>query len=427
MSAFVAFAVLFAIAALLFVLPPMLRAKRQAGGVTREAVNVSVYRDQLRELEADLAAGLLSQERYEEARRELERGVLEDAEHATEAATPAAPRSRYAALVVGVSVPVLAGMLYLVTGTPGALDVERVAAEQSHAMDRQQMEALVERLAQKLRESKEPNAEGWAMLGRSYNSMGRYQDAVAAYKTALENGPPDARLLADYADALAMVQGRTLSGEPEKLIQQALKLDPQNVKALALAGTVAFDKQNYREAVAHWEKILAVVPPDSDTARSVESSIAEARSLGGLKGPSQAAAPAQPAQAPQAQAASTGGSSTGGSSAGRVDGEVRLDPALASRIAPGDTVFIFARPTDGRMPLAILRKTVSELPAKFVLDDAMAMSPQSKLSAFPEVVIAARVSKSGSAVPQSGDLEGASKPVKIGSANTVVVINSVVK
>jgi cytochrome c-type biogenesis protein CcmH len=308
----------------------------------------------------------------------------------------------------------------MVTGTPGALDIERVAAEQSHAMDRQQMEELVERLAQKLRESREPNAEGWAMLARSYNSMGRFEDAVAAYKTALKAGPPDARLLADYADALAMVQGRTLAGEPEKLIQQALKLDPQNVKALALAGTVAFDKKNYREAAAHWEKILAVVPPESETAQAIKGSIAEARSLAGLP----ADAPAASAQAGQAQAQPVARTSTGAS----VAGEIRLDPALASRIAPSDTVFIFARPANGsRMPLAVLRKTVSELPTQFVLNDAMAMSPDSKLSAHSEVVVGALVTKTGSAMAQSGDLEGMSKPVKVGAAGMVVTINTVVK
>jgi cytochrome c-type biogenesis protein CcmH len=420
MTAFVSFAVLFIATALLFVLPPLLRARRDVNPVTRDAVNVSVYRDQMRELEADLATGVLSRDRYDEARRELERRLLEDAASAAQP-VKAAPRTRYAALVVGVTIPVVAGMLYMVTGTPGALDVERVAAEQSHAMDRQQMEELVERLAQKLRESKEPNAEGWAMLARSYNSMGRFEDAVAAYKTALKAGPPDARLLADYADALAMVQGRTLAGEPEKLIQQALRLDPQNVKALALAGTVAFDKKNYREAAAHWEKILAVVPPESETAQAIKGSIVEARSLAGLP----ADAPAAPAQAGQAQAQPAAAKASVGAS---VAGEVRLDPSLASRIAPNDTVFIFARPANGsRMPLAVVRKTVSELPTQFVLNDAMAMSPDSKLSAHSEVVVGALVTKTGSAMAQSGDLEGTSKPVKVGAAGMVVTINTVVK
>lgn len=416
MNAFVAIAVVLVIVALLFVVPPLVRTRRGDAGVTREAVNASVYRDQLRELEADLAAGVLSRDRYEEARREVERRLLDDsvAVHAA----PAPSRSPIAALVVGLAVPVLAAFLYFATGTPEALDAQRVAAEQSHAMDQGQMEALVERLAAKLRESNDPSPEGWSMLARSYNSMGRYAEAVGAYREAVKRGPPDARLLADFADALAMTQGRNLLGEPEKLIQQALKLEPQNVKALALAGTVAFDRQRYREAAAQWEKILAVVPPDSEIARSVQSSIAEARSLAGGKADAPAARPAENVVATGRDAAAMG----------RISGEVRLDPAFASRISPGDTVFIFARPADGsRMPLAILRKTAAELPAKFELTDAMAMTPQGKLSAFPQVIVGARLSKTGMATPQAGDLEGLSKPVKVGAAATVVVIDTVVK
>lgn len=418
MSAFVAIAVLLILAALLFVLPPLLRRREaNAEAVTRTAINASVYRDQLRELEADLAAGLVTQDRYEEARREVERRLLEDAETTREATV--VKRSPLAAVTIGIVVPVLAGILYFMTGTPEALDPQRVAAEQSaHGMDAGQMAQLVDQLAQKLRESNDPNPEGWVMLARSYNSMGRFAEAVGAYREALKRGPPDARLLADYADALAMVQGRNLQGEPERLIAQALKLDPQHVKALALAGTVAFEKKNYREAAAHWEKILTVVPPDSDIARSVQSSIDEARSLGGFKGGGASVARREaPADAPPVAVA-----------AGRVAGEVKLDPALAARIAPGDTLFIFARPADGsRMPLAILRKTAGELPVKFELTDAMAMTPQGRLSAHAQVIIGARVSKAGSATPQAGDLEGISKPVKVGAAGNVVVIDTVVK
>ena len=412
MTLFALVAAALAAAALLFVLPPLLRERKETRGVTRDAANISVYRDQLRELEADLKAGTLSHDRYDEAHSELERRLLEDASAGEQAAPPAA-RSRYAALVVGLAVPLLAVALYLGVGTPGALNPERLAAEQGHALDRQQIEAMVERLAQKLREDSNADPEGWIVLARSYNSMGRYSDAVEAYKAALKSAPPDARLLADYADALAMAQGRTLQGEPEKLIAQALALDPDNVKALALAGTAAFDRKDYRTAVAHWEKILAVVPADSPMAQSVTDSVAEARSLGGLKPAARPVAKVEPA-AP--------------AGAGSVSGEVRLDPSLASRIAPTDTVFIFARPADGsRMPLAILRKQASELPTKFVLDDSMAMTPQSKLSAFPQVVVSARVSKSGNAVATSGDLEGASKPLKVGAADVVILIDRVVQ
>jgi cytochrome c-type biogenesis protein CcmH len=409
MIAFVVTAAVLVAVALLFVLPPLLGARRGTRGVTRDAINITVYRDQLRELDADLKAGTIGQDRYDEARREIERGLLEDAN--AEAAAPMTPvaRSRATAIVVAVAVPVLAGGLYLLTGTPGALNPERLAHEDAHGLDRQQIEAMVEQLAQKLRASPDPNPEGWLMLGRSYNAMGRYAEAVDAYRHALKAGPPDARVLADLADALAMAQGRTLQGEPEKLIQQALKIDPHNVKALALAGTAAYDRKDYRSAVDYWQRIQEIVPPDSEMGRSIGDSIAEARSLGGIKADAK----------PQAKVAATG--------AGHVSGEVRIAPSLASRISPSDTLFIFAQAANGPpMPLAILRKQASDLPARFALDDSMAMTPQAKLSSFPNVVVSARVSKSGNAMPQPGDLEGRTQPIKVGAADAVVLIDHVV-
>ena len=138
------------------------------------------------------------------------------------------------------------------------------------------------------------DVKGWEMLGRSYAVLERFPEAVAAYANAVKRSPPNAQLLADYADALAMWQGRRLQGEPERLIEQALKIDPNNVKALALAGTVAFEKKDFRRAIAHWEKILKVMPPDTEMADAVRSSIADARALaGGVK-----AAPAPKATAP---------------------------------------------------------------------------------------------------------------------------------
>jgi cytochrome c-type biogenesis protein CcmH len=218
--------------------------------------------------------------------------------------------------------------------------------------------------------------------------------------------PNDADILADYADALAMSQGRKLAGKPMELVQRALKADPNQWKALALAGTDAFDRKDYRAAVGYWERLRTSVPPESDMAQSLESSIAEARELGGM-----GAAPK-----PAAPLAAAGG--------GRVAGTVKLDAALAARADPNDTVFIFARPAEGpKMPLAIVRKQVKDLPLTFALDDAMAMSPQFKLSGFSDVVVGARVSKSGQAAPQSGDLEGLSAPVKVGATGVAIVID----
>jgi cytochrome c-type biogenesis protein CcmH len=406
---------LFLAGALLFVLPPLLRRGPKGQSVSRGAVNATVYRDQLRELDADLQAGTLSRERHGEARSELERRLLEDASEAEAEGARVPPRGRLTAVVLGLAVPLIAVGLYLTVGNPGALAPEGAAEGGApHSLDARQVEAMVERLAAWLQANPE-DAEGWVMLARSYNALERYREAAMAYASASARVPGNAQLLADYADTLAMAQGRRLQGEPEIIIRRALQIDPGNLKALALAGTVAFEEKKYAEAVAQWEKILRLVPPDSDISRSVQSSIAEAQSLGKNAG---AASRATAPDAPRA---------AGGAGA-RVSGVVRLAPALASRIAPTDTVFIFARAVGGpRMPLALIRKQAADLPVKYVLDDTMAMAPGMKLSSFKEVVIGARVSKTANATALSGDLEGLSAPVKVGSADIAVVIDNIVR
>jgi cytochrome c-type biogenesis protein CcmH len=388
--------------ALLFVVPPLLRRGLRAGA-TRDAVNVAVYRDQLRELEGDLRAGTLAPDQHEKARREIEARLLAD-EGKGDTPTQSPRHTRAAALALGLAVPIFALAVYLAVGNPRALLPQGAEGGSPHGLSAQQFEALISRLAARMKDNPE-DAEGWMMLGRSYAVLGRFGEASEAYAKAAARMPRDAQLLADYADALAMAQGRTLRGEPEKILLRALAIDPNNVKALLLAGTAAFNRNDASAAIRHWERVLSLLPAESDMVQRVQASVAEARALAGGK--------VQPAKPPQAQ---------GGS---RVSGVVRLAPELAGKVAPGDTVFIFARAVEGpRMPLAILRKRGSDLPAEFTLDDSMAMAPQVKLSAFPDVVIGARVSKSANANPQPGDLQGLSAPVKVGAKSVSVVIDT---
>jgi cytochrome c-type biogenesis protein CcmH len=406
-AAFWILAALFAVAALAFVLPALLARGRRGQGPAGDAANTAIYRDQLKELDADLTAGTLARSQYDEARRELEARLLEDVGTA-QAAAPAAHPGRGTAIAIGVALPLAAALLYVAVGNPGALS-PRPQAGEGHAITLQQVEAMVGRLAERMKETPD-DVKGWVMLGRSYAVLDRYPEAVAAYANAVKRAPPDAQVLADYADALAMAQGRTLVGEPERLIAQALKVDPNNVKALALAGTVAFQKHDFQGAIAHWQKILEVVPADSEMADSIRDSIADARKL--------AAAPAQPAPAPKASAPAPAA----------VSGTVSLAPGIAAKASPDDTVFIFARPVEGpRMPLAVLRKRVRDLPADFRLDDSMAMTPAAKLSNHERVVVGARISKSGNPVSQPGDLEGLSTPVGTGATGVKVVIGAEVR
>ena len=410
MTVFWSIAALLAAVALAFVLPALLGRRRATGAATADAANVAIHRDQLKELDADLAAGTLSPERRDEARREIEQRLLDDLR--TGDGTRASPASgRRTGMAVAAALPVAALLLYLAVGNPAAL-APGAAAGDGHGIARDQIEVMIERLAARMKEKPE-DGEGWAMLGRSYAVLDRYTEAAAAYANAVKRSEPDAQLLADYADALAMAQGRNLKGEPERLIAQALRVDPRNVKALMLAGTVAFQDKKFKDAIAYWERILTVVPPDSDVADSARDSIADARALAGMP---KAPPPAKPGAAAVADVAAT------------VSGTVRLSPGIAAKASPDDTVFIFERPAEGpRMPLAVLRKRVRDLRTAFTLDDSMAMTPAAKLSNHAQVVVGARVSKSGNPAVQPGDLEGLSTQVRPGATGIAVVISSEVR
>lgn len=390
--------------ALAFVLPSLLGGKRRSAATSREA-NVALYRDQVKELDADLAAGTLSPQHHQEARLEIERRVIEDAAGA--GAPAGAGSGRAAAIALALALPVLAIAVYLAVGNPRALSPE--AADAGHGITRGQIEGMVVRLAERLKENPD-DVEGWAMLGRSYSVLDRHPEAAAAYASAVKRSPKNAQLLADYASALAMAQGQKLEGEPERLIAQALALEPDNVKALMLAGSAAFEKRDFGGAIAHWERILKVAPPDPDLIELVKDGIEDARKLAGL------------AVTPGAgQPLSTAGPGT-------IAVTVRLAPALAAQAAPGDTVFIFARAAQGpRAPLAVLRRQVRELPVTVTLDDSMAMTPAATLSSQEKVVVGARVSKSGDPAPRAGDLEGHSAPVAPGAPPLEVTIDRQVR
>jgi cytochrome c-type biogenesis protein CcmH len=384
------------------VLVPLL-ARRAHAGPAPEAANLAILRDQLAELEADVARGVLARERYEQARSELERRALDETQGDSAPANPPRPASAWTAAALAAGIPVGAVIFYLVVGAPSALLGQR---DPGHEITREKVEQMVAGLAARL-EKQPDDPDGWRVLGRSYSVMGRYPEAARAYERAAALIPGDAGLLADYADALAMAQGRSMAGKPLELVNRALELDANQWKALALAGTAALERKDYKRAVAYWERLRKVLPPGSGMEESVEASITEARALGG----------AMPAPKPKTRATASA----------QVAGRVSLAQGLAGRAAPTDTVFIFARAASGPpMPLAVLRKQVRDLPLEFTLDDTMAMAPNVKLSDFPAVIIGARVSRSGSATAQSGDLRGQSKPVKVGTTGIAVVIDTAI-
>ncbi len=419
MTAFLLIAAILIAVALAWLLPPLLRRDRGTLQVERAAANLGILKDQLAELEAERARGAVSAEQYAETKAELERRVLDEVAAESAAAPAVPPRSgRATALALALVVPVAAALIYWQRGDLAAFDpaLQQAMGEGSpHQMAPGDVEKIAEKLAERLKQEPD-NANGWLTLARTYYVLRRFPEAVQAYEQLIKLVPDDANVLADYADALAMARGRRIAGEPLALVKRALALDPNQWKALAMAGTEAFDRKDYKTAVEYWERLRNAVPAESEIAKSIANSINEARELGGLKPAPVAAAPQPAAKSPSATPA-----------AGSVAGTVDLAPALKAKVQPDDVVYIFARAAEGpRMPLAIVKVQVKDLPVNFVLDDAMAMSPNFKLSGFAEVVVGARVSKSGAANPRSGDLEGLSKPVKVGARGVSVTIDNVV-
>jgi cytochrome c-type biogenesis protein CcmH len=248
------------------------------------------------------------------------------------------------------------------------------------------------------------------MLARSYSVLGRFDDALPAYKHADALQPNNATLLADYADAVAAIRGSVDNPESTALVERALAADPAQPKALALAGTIAFDRGDFKGAVERWQKMADSLPADSAMLKQVQASIAEARQRAGMP----VASPAAPQVATKAAAGSS------------ISGTVTLAPALAVQAGRDDTVFVFARAVGGgRMPLAVQRAKVSDLPLAFKLDDSMAMTPTATLSSARQVIVGARISKSGNAIPQAGDLSGEAAPVAPGASGIAIRIDSV--
>ncbi|MBI5925952.1 MAG: tetratricopeptide repeat protein [Aquabacterium sp.] len=413
------------------------------------SLDINHLKTQLRQL-ADLhASGTLPDTAYQEAKAKLERqlldAVMSGAEvHASAASAtaklvssaPEAPPRVSRKLMWGMAAFVVAtgAMGYYLVGTPSAWQigpsgttVSTAAADGEatsgnsaasgssapHAMNEDQIKGMVDSLVAKLK-AEPNNPEGWAMLARTYAALRRFDESLPAYRKAIEQRPDEAQLYADYADALAVTQGRKLEGEPIKLIDKALSLDANNFKALSLSGTIAYDKQDYKTAASLWERAVQHAPADNPAlARQMRAALDDARQRAGL-----------PVLKPEA-AQGDAGISVGHK---QITGTVTLSAQLAGKVSPDDTVFIYAKAAQGpKMPLAIIRKQVRDLPYQFELNDAQAMAPQFKLSGFSDVIVTARVSKGGDAMPQSGDWIGQSGAIKTGAQNVTIEIKSAVQ
>lgn len=412
MVAFLGMATLLVALALLMVVPGLWRGRTVRVQEERDGQNVEFARERLAELEREFSEGVVDETAFEAAKQELERVLLDDlqSEQPTVAESSGARASRNASLTLLLVLPLLTALLYWQLGSPESvrLAANAVPPSDPHTSNEEAMptmEEVVERLATRLANEPE-NVEGWFTLGRTYMSMRRYGEAVSALEkvnTLLGEHPT---VMLALADALTMRNGGRMQGRPTELVRKALALEPDNTTALWLAGMAAEEEGRYAEAIALWRRLEPALKERPDSLREVRQLISAAEEqLGEASDSEVSAAPLNTEEAPLS-----------------IRVEVTLDASLKEALKVEDTLFVYARAESGPpMPLAVVRASAAELPVQVTLDDTMAMMPQMRLSAFEQVVVGARLSASGDAIKQSGDLMGEVRGVAVRRDNVDVV------
>ena len=397
--------------------------------------NAAVYKDQIRDLEKEYGLGNLSSEELQIAKDELARRLLEDVGDSAQIAkpTPQAWRAPWVWVMSFVFlVPVAACVMYAVMGQPLALNPAALQAEAEQGSDisPEKMTEMATALTRRLQD--EPNqVDGWIMLARVQRAREQFDESDAAFRKALALSKDD-NLAIEHAEVLAQKNQGNFAGQPWAIIQRVLTVDPQHLNALLLAGSASYSELNYRSALRFWERAREVVEPASPEAPELDRAIAQTREKMGLPpAPSRSNAMASAQGQPNTNSANNGasvsnnsaGASNNQANTARITGRVSVIKELADKVAPTDTVFVFATPVSGsRMPLAIVRTTADKLPFDFVLDDSTSMNPSAKLSSMTEVTVKVRISKSGQAMAQPGDLGVSLTPVKLGSSGLNLMV-----
>jgi cytochrome c-type biogenesis protein CcmH len=422
--------------AMLFIVTPLLARREPSPDVDQDQLNLQVFQQQLGELDADLAAGDLDQTQYKAARRDLERELLYDVRGADSTATrDNQTGGRLTALVLAFAVPAGALALYLQIGERQIIPrLEGTAAggpampaghASTPAGEVPPLDVLVARLAERMEQTPD-DLEGWLMLGRTYFALKRSDKALEALEKAYGLAPENPDVVTAYAQAIASNAGGELEGRPAELIRAALEIDPRNTGARWLDGLVFYQAEDFATAVERWEAILPELDPESQEAADLREFVADARQRAGLPVPdagAQSAAGGKGAEQAAAPEKTAGAQEAATAKGTAVTVRVSLAEPLWPDADRNDTLFVYARAVSGPpMPLAVKRLKAEDLPATVTLDDTMAMMPAMRLSNFPEVTIGARISSSGRATPQSGDLEGEAGPVKPAESGPVEVV-----
>ncbi len=385
--------------------------------------HVAVYREHLAELQHELAQGTLDQAGFDASHEELTQRLLEDTPKQAVAAVPPVT-SHWRGLVASVAVviPLCSFALYFVVGTPVGIDpllANQVGGDEQISSEK--LQSMAEQLRQRLAENSN-NAEGWVMMGRIERALGHFDPADEAFKKSLALAAND-DVQIERAEVLAQKNQGKFEGEPWDIIHSVLKADPEHGNALLLAGSAAFSQGQFQESLKYWDKVRGLLPASSPDLPALVEAINKARERLNMPPLDPNTVVAQAPQMPAAPAKPAQGKTAPGSE--RISGRVSLDPSLATQVSPQDTVFIYANAADGpRMPLAIVRTTVDKLPYDFVLDDSMAMNPQMKLSHISAVMVRARISRSGNAMAQPGDLGVSAGPIKPGSKEKLNLVIS---
>ena len=384
----------------------LLRERKPLTQASQASANAKVYRDQILDLDREHDSGHISDEEWQQSRDELSMRLLEDTSAADDPIAKTEKPAVWTAVVLAVALPISAMGFYMWVGEPEALNP--MALKSPDQVDQKDLAKLAETLADKL-QSQPENLQGWVMLGRTYRTLENFDASIKAYDAALKLSADD-DLQLERIEVMAMQRQGNFDGEPWRVIRDILLKDPQHYWALLTAGSASYAERKYADAWKYWEQARKPLEANHPDLPGLENAIATVRETMGLP----------------AKAASTGpsGGSAAASSALNVSGQISLSAALKAKASPNDAVFVYATPANGdRMPLAIMKTTVSQLPLNFTLDDSTAMTPDRKLSTAGEVFIKVRVSKSGNAMPQSGDLTGGSEgPVKVGSKGLKIEI-----
>jgi cytochrome c-type biogenesis protein CcmH len=394
--------------AFLLILPPLWN-KQSVQADDLDQRNILIAQQRLAELKENRRSGGISQVQYEEQLADLEQALSDDLDIKSHVSSTQS-QGKWIVYVLALGVPLLAGALYLTLGNYQAISHSAEMAVDPDTLKLAEINKMVDGLAEKMKNHPD-DAQGWLMLGRSYKFQQQYPKAVDAFANAYRLLGDQAEVMLLYADALAYASDKNLAGKPTELVFKALALEPDNMNALWLGGMAKAQQGDPVAAIKLWKKLAALLPPGSDSQQEIQGLLAKIES-------EHSQATAQPEAKQQADIPVV-----------VIDVQVSLAPELQKSASPDDTVFIYAQALSGpKMPLAIVRKQVSDLPLTVSLNDAMAMMPNMKLSNFPKIKLLARISKSGNAISQPGDLIGVIDQVTlVDKGKHQIVINGQVK